>query len=296
MGNSNDVPASKTKAARNSISKHIRSKLKRKGERSDSLSADEFIIQHAHRNKRNDRNLIANCLDPRRVVFVSLIGLYQSWKDCPSVVLYSALFILPLDRQWVYHPTKYHEELQTYFSTPTRSPLEDADSKEFMELLKWKDQQKLVFWMRGSATSTGDGPHPFWKELSLRLSTLHDTVSGDRYNALHLEEQWWRDLVVTKFDTKISSVLMELQSLTMRFDSIREILWQSNPKSLNPVIAFSVDGRDSSSQDPPSAVSFEICRMEPRDDEDHSHCDGRGGMWFIADDYDRNTEGTDDED
>lgn len=61
---------------------------------------------------------MADSLDARRVVFVSLIGLYQSWKDCPSVVLYSAVFILPLHRQWIYNPRKYEEELQSYVCTP----------------------------------------------------------------------------------------------------------------------------------------------------------------------------------
>lgn len=141
--------------------------------------------------------------------------------------------------------------------------------------------------------STGSAVHPFWTALSSKLSAMYDPITGDRYNALYLAEEWWSRLIVSKYDTKITLVLEEIQSLTMRFDTIQEILYQSNPKSLNPVITFSIDGIDCSSQDSPSGVpSFEICRMDSFDD--HSAGAGGdgpqqaddGGLWFIAEDYD----------
>lgn len=41
-------------------------------------------------------------LDPRRVVFVSLLGLYRTYMNTPTFILYSCLIILPLKRSWLY--------------------------------------------------------------------------------------------------------------------------------------------------------------------------------------------------
>ena len=178
--------------------------------------------------------------------------------------------------------------------------VESTEFKLFVECLKWKDSQNLVFWMKepsGSPLQSTDcAVHPFWKAVSSTLSSLYDPITGDRYNALRLEEEWWNRLVVSKYDTKISLILQEIQCLTMRFDTIQEILYQSNPESLNPVITFSVDGNDCSSRESPFGVpSFEICQMDSFDDhsrggggDGHQHEDG-GGLWFIAEDYDQNT-------
>jgi len=215
------------------------------------------------------------------------------------VVLYSSVFILPLHRDWIYHPRKYEQELQSFLCTPTRTTLESPELKHFMECLKWKDSQRLVFWMRNATgsplQSSGDEVHPFWKEVSSTLSSVYDPITGDQYNALRLDAAWWNGLEVSKYDTKISLILQEIQCLTMRFDTIQEILYQSNPQSLNPVITFSGDGNDCSSQDSPSGVpSFEICRMESFDDHskgagggdgDEEHHED-GGLWFIVEDYD----------
>ena len=54
-------------------------------------------------------------LDKRRFVFISLIGLYQTYKTIPSFILYSSLFILPLKRDWIYKPQLYRAEIEASF-------------------------------------------------------------------------------------------------------------------------------------------------------------------------------------
>ena len=52
----------------------------------------------------------------KRVVFVSLIGTYQTWENVPPHVLYPALIILPLKRKWLNHPDQYCDELKSHFA------------------------------------------------------------------------------------------------------------------------------------------------------------------------------------
>eukprot|EP01083_Nonionella_stella_P213399 769747_1 len=74
---------------------------------------EEFILKY---NKSNENKLTdALLLDNRRVVFVSLIGLYNTWNKCPPVLLHSALCVLPLKRNWIYQPSKYMNEMQTKY-------------------------------------------------------------------------------------------------------------------------------------------------------------------------------------
>ena len=77
------------------------------------LSNTDFILKYNkfEENKIKDINL----LDQRRVIFISLIGLYTTWKNCPSIILYSAIFLLPLNQKWIYNPTKYKKDIQNSF-------------------------------------------------------------------------------------------------------------------------------------------------------------------------------------
>eukprot|EP01084_Bolivina_argentea_P225288 380746_1 len=51
---------------------------------------DDFIIKYNKTNLINNNKINIKSLDQRRVIFVSLIGLHHSWRECPSFVLYSA--------------------------------------------------------------------------------------------------------------------------------------------------------------------------------------------------------------
>ncbi len=73
---------------------------------------EDFIINHSQHNTKNDITDIKT-FDERRKVFISLLGLIQSWQNCPSNVLYSAILILPLKLKWIYSSDKHLTELRT---------------------------------------------------------------------------------------------------------------------------------------------------------------------------------------
>ena len=62
-------------------------------------------------NNQNIQYEVAEKADLRRMVFVSLIGLHRTYRKCPIHILFSAIFILPMQRKWIHHPYKYLEEL-----------------------------------------------------------------------------------------------------------------------------------------------------------------------------------------
>ena len=71
----------------------------------DNDNHRKINIQSLLNNDSNNANLNIpdiSLLDPRRVVFVSLLGLYRTWMNTPTFILYSCLIILPLKRSWLY--------------------------------------------------------------------------------------------------------------------------------------------------------------------------------------------------
>ena len=78
-------------------------------------SADNFIIKF-HKTYGGNQLDDTALNDKRRIVFISLIGLFKSYKQCPSHILYTCLLVLPLKRKWIYNPNRYQRELQHQFN------------------------------------------------------------------------------------------------------------------------------------------------------------------------------------
>merc|ERR1712087_1045986 len=57
---------------------------------------------------------------------------------------------------------------------------------------------------------------------------------------LQFDEEWWQndEEFVSKYATKPSVILSELHFMSWKFNALQEIIYQSNPKSLHPVIAY----------------------------------------------------------
>ena len=80
-------------------------------------NSDQFFIklhqQQTVSNVLNDVNVDELVLkDQRRIVWVSLLGLYNSWRQCPSIMMYSSIFLLPLKQKWIYAPLKYQQQIE----------------------------------------------------------------------------------------------------------------------------------------------------------------------------------------
>ena len=115
--------------------------------------------------------------------------------------------------------------------------------------------------------SNGAMVAPFWVHFSSKLATLYDPVTQSTYRPLKLNQMWWEGQFgsndnLPKFERNVKSILPDLMSLSaMKFSAISEIIYQSNPESLNPVIryrsniqwnhipAVTVDGDESVDQD-----------------------------------------------
>eukprot|EP01084_Bolivina_argentea_P299970 517129_1 len=198
-----------------------------------------FLTRIYKRNKEIDKKTDISTFDQRRTVFVSLIGLFETYTTCPTYVLYSSLLIMPLQKKWIYDISRHKKELESSFNSKLTN-----QHKDFIEFLRWKDSQNCVFWMADEYQNKGtETEHslvsPFWKVLSSELTILYDPVSRDTYKQLHLNDEWWyRSFTHAKYNTKRSAILAELYFKTMKCKTIQEIIYQSNPKSLNPVIFY----------------------------------------------------------
>eukprot|EP01084_Bolivina_argentea_P135283 238418_1 len=114
MGNQNTILKNKMDSTnqrqRQTKSGLIFGRLRRKKNKLKSAksSSEEFIVKlHREQIKNGILNEPQNQIamfDKRRVVFVSLIGLFQTWKNCPSNILFSSIIMLPIKKKWIYHP------------------------------------------------------------------------------------------------------------------------------------------------------------------------------------------------
>ena len=98
--------------------------------------------------------------------------------------------------------------------------------------------------------------HHFWYYLSDKLQSLYDPDTCDFYQPLLLSARWWKHaysnkgekasaLYHSKYNVSAEDVLNELWFLTMKFRTISEILYQSNP-SLNVIINYDIKNDNSS--------------------------------------------------
>eukprot|EP01084_Bolivina_argentea_P024678 45944_1 len=206
--------------------------------------------------------------DHRRTVFISLHGLYDCWRCIPAHILFDAIFILPLSGEWLRcgNPLKhigYAHDFSDILS----------DSK-FITLLQWKERQGLIFFMLDAMDNAADtlqqrlryqqdtshhNVAPFWYHLSTKLQTIYDPDTGASYRPLLLSDRWWSlaysHMYCSKYNVSSHEILNELHFITMKFKTMQEILYQSNP-SMNVVITYN--------STPQLMAIQSILRMEPK--------------------------------
>eukprot|EP01084_Bolivina_argentea_P184702 318539_1 len=252
------------------------------------IPSDKFIIDFS---KRYDCKLNqitdVNSLDSRRIVFVSLIGLFQTYKQCPLYMLYTAIFILPLKKEWLYNLSKYINKNDQYLNQLKKLTMfySETEFNTFIQLLQWKDSQRLLFCMKDEYKHTKISlADPFWYHLSNKLCKLYSTCNKYKYtlyNPLYLDDKWWENIYSknkykSKYNVNSTDILNELYFKTMKFNTIKEILYQSNPNLLNPV-SFYGENND----------RFQRYSSELFYDSDNSQqVDEKEGDWYLSIDYD----------
>lgn len=98
------------------MKRFLASKLLQKKKRGEIMDKnggkkDSFFVKYLNKNRGNMEVMDdISTFDQKRQVFISLIGLFQTWTKMPSHVLYSAIFCLPLKREWIYDIVKHRAE------------------------------------------------------------------------------------------------------------------------------------------------------------------------------------------
>eukprot|EP01084_Bolivina_argentea_P042107 77688_1 len=231
-----------------------------KGHRNSTLhrvmpaAHDKFFIHYVQASQsKPDPHEIQSIRDQRRIVFVDLIGFYKSWENVPFVLLHTALCVLPLKRQWIMEPHKHIQQLRLAFVSKV-APFSDSSAvSRFIRLLQWKQSQGLVLFILDYFDDYGDLvenengstlPNPlipaFWYAVNSKLTSLYDHITESKYQSIHLDEKWWMDKskYISKYGVKAEMVISELYFVTKKQKVIKEIIYQSNPKSLRPVTVY----------------------------------------------------------
>eukprot|EP01084_Bolivina_argentea_P042668 78663_1 len=222
--------------------------IKSPSKSSKSSKSNSFIIQHCQSNSNTITDI--SSFDERRAVFISVPGLYNTWHKCPSVVLYSAVCFLPLKKKWIYHPTKYMNEIKQKDEIFVLLNQDSKNRRQFINLLKWKHSQGLVFWLLDEQlqhpNNKNDLVSPLWHTFSEKLASLYNPVTGKKYNRMKFDNKFWTEKYnkhgnyPSKYGAKSHSILMELYclSVSMKYKCVQEIIYQSNPQSLNPITSY----------------------------------------------------------
>mmetsp|Transcript_17541 Transcript_17541/g.28003 ORF Transcript_17541/g.28003 Transcript_17541/m.28003 type:complete len:279 (+) Transcript_17541:41-877(+) len=273
------------------------------GNKHSDSAAEQFIIEFNRKKHENGAAISipeSVITSQRRVVFVSFIGLYSTWSECPASVLYPAIFILPLKRRWIFEPTKYQQEFQTSIVGQLFElgffQKDESSWIQFTQMLKWKDSQNLVFWMLDADRCSYPLAHnysfvaPVWHLFNERLTKLYDPVTHAPYQPLQLDENWWKltynqttPAHRSRFGASVASIVVELEFVTLKYQTIKEIVHQSNPHSFHlvqscydlTIAEFETDRGGFYKDETLNASAGSI-----------ANCNVNQGEWMISADYD----------
>ncbi|KAH9097809.1 hypothetical protein Ae201684P_001284 [Aphanomyces euteiches] len=110
-----------------------------------------------------------------RTVFFSITELERQYQLIPRDVLEPALFLLDVEREWVF--SRHHSVQKASFDYKYL-----AFDKDFVDLLVFKEEAQLVFWFQ---------PDRSYEKLSAFLTKTIDPVVGKTYAPLTIEPNRW---------------------------------------------------------------------------------------------------------
>lgn len=129
---------------------------------------------------------------------------------------------------------------------------------------------------------------PFWVKLSIHLETLYDNVHLTKYKKLIFDDKYWknRKKIDYKFNTTYDQIIDELYHVTMKFNTMREIIFAANP-SLNPVAYYGQEINTFKKISESKLLSDDIFTQEGDSEEtDSEDIDTNYNQWHISSDYD----------
>lgn len=77
--------------------------------RKENKKYQEFFMSY-NRIYNISHKMDISSLCSKRIVFISINGLFNTWRNIPPISLYNAIFILPLKQEWIQTPDKYKHE------------------------------------------------------------------------------------------------------------------------------------------------------------------------------------------
>lgn len=109
-----------------------------------------------------------------------------------------------------------------------------------MEFLRFKDYQGLVFWAKDyELRSENSLISPFWLEFNDRLKQIYCPIQQKYCSSLKDASFYENDYVSkSKYNVKQKDILLEYHYRTLKYKSMMEIIYQSNPDSLNPMYSY----------------------------------------------------------
>eukprot|EP01084_Bolivina_argentea_P240082 403416_1 len=111
-----------------------------------------FISFHQKQQQIRSDMTVYDATIQHRVAFISLVGLYQSFRRVPTHILFSSLFILKIRREWLYDASTANDTRNVLRT------LQFDEDEDFMMLLKWKDSQGLLLFMWNEDTASAYPP------------------------------------------------------------------------------------------------------------------------------------------
>mmetsp|Transcript_25325 Transcript_25325/g.40261 ORF Transcript_25325/g.40261 Transcript_25325/m.40261 type:complete len:290 (-) Transcript_25325:14-883(-) len=219
-------------------------KSRKHGKYNAHESDETFFVNYCQRDgvEQNIQHVDIEWLHERRVVFVSVMGLFRSWRATPTYILHSCLVFMPFDREWLQNPghSRYAHLLL---------PGSEPEIDDFVQFIRYKDQQAFVFWAGDEYETKPMNEHeektenenaliaPFWRHVSQRLTNLYDPIRRTNYSPLKFELQN-ECAFASQYGVSRRSLMAEMYFVTLKHCSMQEIIYRSNPDSLNPMVAY----------------------------------------------------------
>eukprot|EP01084_Bolivina_argentea_P312479 540985_1 len=145
----------------------------------DSDDIDDEISQYNNSENKpslNNDNYPLHIVQ-KRVLFVSLIQLYRSYKTIPSFILENALFTFGIKRSWLFPQTQ--SEITESKNAYIQHFISDW-STQFMQIIKDKDKKGHVLWIE--PCNNNIQTKQFWNKISNQLTTITDLSVSQHIN------------------------------------------------------------------------------------------------------------------
>ena len=109
-----------------------------------------------------------------------------------------------------------------------------AYDDDFKELIRDKLETGLLFWFQ---------PDRNFEALAEFFAGIENPISGERYKPLQLREHWWhRDygtpVAPRRFAPSRDRVLSNVRSGSFEYNAVMELIYQSNPGGVEPMVAY----------------------------------------------------------